>query len=169
MYARMSDSRSVLKSHELCSCASLVDKEGRIYVPKQLQKHTTTWYHEMLMHPSETWMELTIAHHYTWKGMRKTVKHVCSRCDSCQHNKCRHSKLRKLNPKDPKVVPWQMVCINLIGPYPIGEINKDKKGKVISDTLTTCWLDTELANRQRKKRWLLRGCYYYFQFKASSK
>jgi hypothetical protein len=56
----------------------VVDKEGCIYVPKQLQKRTTTWYHEMLMHPGETQTELTIAHHYTWKGMRKTVKHVCS-------------------------------------------------------------------------------------------
>jgi hypothetical protein len=45
--------------------------------------------------------------------------------------------LGKLNPKDPKVIPWKTVCINLIGPYPIGEIKKDKNGKVISDTLTT--------------------------------
>jgi hypothetical protein len=45
--------------------------------------------------------------------------------------------LGKLNPKDPKVVPWETVCIDLIGPYPIGKIKKDKNGKVISDTLTT--------------------------------
>jgi hypothetical protein len=90
-----------------------------------------------IVHPGETRTELTIAHHYTWKGMRKTVQHVCSRCDSCQHNKRRHPKLGKLNPKDPEVVPWQTVCIDLIGPYPIGEIKKDKKGKVVSDTLTT--------------------------------
>jgi hypothetical protein len=85
----------------------------------------------------KTWMELTIAHHYTWKGMRKTVKHVCLRCDSCQHNKRGHLKLGKLNPKDHEVIPWETVCIDLIGPYPIGEVKKDRTGKVISDTLTT--------------------------------
>jgi hypothetical protein len=131
------DYSKVTRKHGDYDYELVVDKEGRIYVPKQLQKRTATWYHEMLMHPGETRTELTIAHHYTWKGMRKTVKHVCSRCDSCQHNKRRHPKLGKLNPKDPEVVPWQTVCIDLIGPYPIGEIKKDKKGKVISDTLTT--------------------------------
>jgi hypothetical protein len=55
----------------------MVDKEGCIYVPKQLQEQACTWYHEMLMHPSKTQTELTIAQHYTWKGMCKTVKHVC--------------------------------------------------------------------------------------------
>jgi hypothetical protein len=44
--------------------------------------------------------------------------------------------LGKLNPKDPEVVPWETVCINLIGPYPIGEIKKVKNGKVISDKLS---------------------------------
>jgi hypothetical protein len=57
----------------------MVDKDGYIYVPKQLQKHTCTWYHETLMHPSKTQTELSIAHYCTlWKGMCKTVKHVCS-------------------------------------------------------------------------------------------
>ena len=39
----------------------------------------------------------------------------------------------KLYPKDPEVVPWEMVCINLISPYPIGDVKKDGNGKVISN------------------------------------
>jgi hypothetical protein len=47
------------------------------------------------------------------------------------------------------VIPWETVCIDLIGPYPIGEIKKDKNGKVISDTLTTLHAMTmvDLATR----------------------
>jgi DNA-binding transcriptional regulator/RsmH inhibitor MraZ len=60
------DYSKVTRKHGDYDYELVVDKEGRIYVPKQLQKHTTTWYHEMLMHPGKTRMELTIAHHYTW-------------------------------------------------------------------------------------------------------
>jgi hypothetical protein len=52
--------------------------------------------------------------------------------------KCRKtSQVGKLKSKDPEMVPWETVCIDLISPYPIGKIKKDKNGKVISDTLTT--------------------------------
>jgi hypothetical protein len=65
----------------------VVDNNRCIYIPKQLQQHACMWYHQMLMHPSKTQTELTITQHYMWKGMCKTVKHVCLRCDSCQHSK----------------------------------------------------------------------------------
>jgi hypothetical protein len=91
------------------------------------------WYHKMLMHPGKTQTELTIAQHYTWKVMHKTVQYVCSQCNSCQHSKRQHPKLGKLNPKDPEVVLlWETVCIDLISPYPIGDVKKDDNGKVIS-------------------------------------
>jgi hypothetical protein len=45
--------------------------------------------------------------------------------------------LGKLNPKDPEVVPWETVCINLISPYPIGNVKKDSDGKVISNMCST--------------------------------
>ena len=52
-----------------------------------MQKPVTEWYHGVLMHPGETRTELTIGQHYTWKGMRKTIQSVCSRCQACQLNK----------------------------------------------------------------------------------
>jgi hypothetical protein len=32
------------------------------------------------------------------------------------------------------LVPWETVCIDLIGPYTIGKVKCNKDGKVISDT-----------------------------------
>ena len=111
------------------------DTQRHICIPKQLQERAIMWYHRMLMHPGETCMELTMAYHYIWKGMRKTV--VCSCCDSCHKNKRWHPKLGILNPKNPELVPWETVCIDLIGPYTISKVKYDKDGKqVISDTHT---------------------------------
>jgi hypothetical protein len=36
--------------------------------------------------------------------------------------------------KKPEVVPWETVCIDPIGPYPIEDIKNDANSKVISDT-----------------------------------
>ena len=64
-------------SYELVTC------EDCIVLPKALQKKAVEWYHAMLLHPGETRMEITMAQHYTWKGMHKTVQSVCSRCQAC--------------------------------------------------------------------------------------
>jgi hypothetical protein len=77
-----------------------------------------------LMHPGETRTELTMGQHYTWKGMRKTVQEkgmrktvqdVCKKCGSCQLNKPKLQKLGHLPEKEPETIPWDRVCINLIG------------------------------------------------------
>ncbi len=99
----------------------LFTKDGKIVVPKTLQKKAVQFYHALLMHPGETRTELTIAQHFTWKGMRKTVQSVCKNCSSCQLSKPRLQKLGKLPPKSAEIVPWETVCIDLIGPYTIGK------------------------------------------------
>ena len=52
-----------------------------------------------------------------WKGLRKTVKDVCSRCDECQCTKHTKKKYRHLPPKEAEVIPWETLCIDLICPY----------------------------------------------------
>jgi len=53
--------------------------------------------------------------------MRATVQWVCCRCQSCQLNKPKPTKLGHLPEKEAEMVPWERVCIDLIGPYTIGE------------------------------------------------
>ena len=103
---------------------TLVTKDGKIVLPKALQKKAVEWYHQVLMHPGETRTELTMGQHYTWKGMRKTVQDVCQRCQACQLNKPKLRKLGHLPPKIPTEIPWDTLCIDLIGPYTIGDEEK---------------------------------------------
>jgi len=127
----------------------LITWNDRIVVPKSLQKKIVEWYHSILLHPGETRMELTIGQHYYWTNMKQTIKHVCGRCHVCQKTKPKTIKYGKLPEKDPEVIPWQKLCIDLIGPYTIG------KGKYASTLhcLTmidpaTGWFEiTEIADK----------------------
>ena len=62
--------------------------------------------------------------HYTWKGMRKTVEAVCKLCDACQRTKPKLRRLGHLPPKVPEEIPWERLCIDLVGPYKIGDPNR---------------------------------------------
>jgi len=54
------------------STYELITKNDKIYVPKSLQHKCAEWYHLTLMHPGEQRLELTIAQHCTWIGLRAT-------------------------------------------------------------------------------------------------
>ena len=103
----------------------LVTRDGKIYLPKALQRRATEWYHLYLLHQGETRVELTMGQHYCWKGMRKTVQQVCKACTTCKEFKKRSKKYGKLPPKpNPEAVPWHTLCIDLIGPYTFGKGEK---------------------------------------------
>lgn len=109
-------------------------KTDRIVVPTKLQRRAVEWYHTTLMHPGETRTEATIAQHFYWKGLRNTVLRVCKACDTCQRTKVSTIKYGQLPPKPrPEIVPWHTLCIDLIGPYKVGEditaMRKDKNGE----------------------------------------
>ena len=61
----------------------------------------------------------TISQHLTWQGLRNTVHDVCSKCDICQHTKHTKKKYGHLPPKVAETTPWDVLCIDLIGPYRI--------------------------------------------------
>jgi hypothetical protein len=111
----------------------LMYKETRIVVPNRLQKKAVTWYHNTLLHPGETRTEATIAQHFYWKGLRTDVLAICKRCDICQRTKKGLIKYGKLPvKKNEQLIPWHTLCIDLIGPYKIGDdIKKKVKGKIV--------------------------------------
>jgi hypothetical protein len=103
----------------------LYTKDVKIVIPQTLQKKAVKFHHELLMHPGKTRTELTMAQQVTWKGMHKTVIAICKKCKQCQLSKPKLRKLGKLPPKEPEVIPWETVCINLIGHYTIGKGKKE--------------------------------------------
>jgi hypothetical protein len=103
---------------------NLITRNGKIVIPSVLQRRAVEWYHTILMHPGETRMELTMAQHYYWKGMRNTINDVCKTCKTCQSTKSRYKKYGLLPEKEAEITPWKQVCIDLIGPYTIGKGDK---------------------------------------------
>jgi Integrase zinc binding domain/RNase H-like domain found in reverse transcriptase len=105
---------------------NLITRDNRIVIPQVLQRPGVKWYHELLMHPGATRTELTKGQHFIWKGMRKTIEDVCKRCGMCQMTKPKlRRRLGHLPPKTPEEIPWERLCIDLIGPYSVGNAKKN--------------------------------------------
>ena len=85
------------------------------------------WYHWYLCHPGETPTENTIRLHYWWDKLRDTVHDICTKCHTCQMTKKTFQKYGHLPEKVAEADPWDVLCIDLIGPYTIERKNKTKK------------------------------------------
>ena len=105
---------------------NIIYYNDRITVPKTLQKRILNWYHEILMHPGINRTELTIRQHFTWPKLHAEVEEVCKKCTTCQLTKKTKQKYGHLPPKKAEAIPWDTLCIDLIGPYKIDK--KSNKG-----------------------------------------
>ncbi len=65
----------------------VVCKDGRMIIPKPLQRCAVLWYHHYLQHPGRTRLEETMKATMYWKGMRSTIQSITKSCRSCQVNK----------------------------------------------------------------------------------
>jgi len=95
----------------------VICKDGKMVIPKSLQKRAVMWYHHYLQHPGHTRLEETLKAAMYWKGMRSTVRSYVKKCRSCQVNKRRAQKFGKLPAKLVIQKPWAVLCVDLIGPY----------------------------------------------------
>ncbi len=105
----------------------IVCQDGRMIIPKPLQRRAVLWYHHYLQHPGHTRLEETMKATMYWKGMRSTIRSLTKSCRSCQVNKKRHLKYGHLPSKIIITIPWWALCVDLIGPY----TSKGKDGTVI--------------------------------------
>jgi hypothetical protein len=65
----------------------VVCKDGRMIIPKPLQRHAVLWFHHYLQHPGHTRLEKTIKATLYWKGMRTSICPITKSCKACQVNK----------------------------------------------------------------------------------
>jgi len=105
----------------------LICKGNKIVIPESLQLRIVEWYHIQLCHPGQTRTEATINQHFTWKGLRKTVHQVCSKCHTCQVTKTSNKKYGHLPEKEAESQPWERLCVDLIGPYSFKDSKKINK------------------------------------------
>ncbi len=102
---------------QLVENKSCICHEGKLVIPKPLQRRATIWYHHYLQHPRHTRLEETMKAAIYWKGMRITIRSITRSCKTCQVNKKRSLKYGHLPSKIVICIPWEALCVDLIGPY----------------------------------------------------
>ena len=79
----------------------------------------------MLAHPGMNCTEETIRQHFWWPKMREMINDYVEKCDICQRFKKQKKNYGHLPPKDAEAIPWQILCVDLVGSYTI----QQKKGE----------------------------------------
>ena len=92
-----------------------------------LQARALQWYHHYLQHPGVSRLEETLVTVMYWPGLRANVRRHVKSCKRCQKGKRRSRQYGQVPPKIADQVPWQKVCVNLIGPYTL----KGLDGKIM--------------------------------------
>ena len=109
--------------------------KGKIYVPRSLRKQVLEWYHTYLMHPGASRTEETIKQHLYWPGLQENCKALTRTCLTCQLSKKQQRKYGHLPAKTAETKPWEILCVDLIGPYRIrrkGKKNSDLELKAVT-------------------------------------
>ncbi len=105
----------------------VVCKDGKMIIPKPLQRCTVLRYHHHLQHPGHMRLEETMNATMYWKAMRTIIRSLTKSCKTCQTNKKWKLKYGHLPSKTIITVPWRVLCVDLIGPYTL----KGKDGEII--------------------------------------
>jgi hypothetical protein len=102
---------------KLIENTTCVCKDSWLVIPKSLQVCAVKWYHHYLQHPGHTRLEETMNAAMNWKDMHTTIRSLTKSCKSCQVNSRRSQKYGHLPPKIVYTIPWEYLCVDLIGPY----------------------------------------------------
>ena len=102
---------------------SLICYSEKIAIPRTLRQHVVQWYHDNLCHPGQDRTEETIRQHFHWPTLRDDVQKLCNTCDVCQRTKNNKKKYGKLPMKVAEAEPWDVLCVDLKGPYTIKQPN----------------------------------------------
>ena len=130
---------------------SIIHYKDKVVIPLSLQTRMVTWYHEYLMHPGINRTERTIRQHFTWPSLTTDVTRIVGKCNTCQITKTNKRKIGHLPPKEAGCEPWEILCIDLIGPY---HINRRGKKDLTLHCMTmidpaTGWFEiTEIPGKQ---------------------
>ena len=111
-------------------------------MPATLQQRCVQWYHESLCHPGESRTEQIIRQHFTWKNLKGEVEKACKTCQICQLTKKKSIKYGKLPPKVAEAEPWDILCVDMIGPYKIQHATKKTKEEEPKPVELSLWAVT---------------------------
>ena len=101
-------------------------KISKVWIPANIRNDILSWYHAILCHPGQHTMIDTMSQHMFWRGMNKDIIKFVQSCPACQKRKSHRKTFAKLplNLQAPK--PWQVLSVDLVGPYKITDADKKK-------------------------------------------
>ena len=73
------DDDSIKQFHGAGKTYSLICKNGKIVIPKQIQQNLVERYHNLVCYQGEYRTKLTIGQYSHWKGLQKCVHNICSK------------------------------------------------------------------------------------------
>ena len=103
---------------------NLITCKDNIFIPSTLRSYVLHWCQTHLLHPRMNRTEATIRRHFYQPDIRDAVRKEVSNCDTCQRKIRPNKKYGKLPAKLSEEIPWNKLCVDLMGPYVI-----HRKGK----------------------------------------
>ena len=97
----------------------LITCKDKIVIPSILQSYVVHWYYTYFLHPGMARMEAMIFQHLYWPNIRDYARKEVNNCDTCQRTKRSNKKYGKLTANLDEEIPWNKLCVDLIGLYVI--------------------------------------------------
>jgi hypothetical protein len=109
--------KKIFEGHKLYVCTTT----AAIYVPTPLRAPLLQWYHTNLQHPGVKRMQATVRSSFYWPGIDAAITKLVRTCDICQQ--CKITAVKKYGkiplPLHNKLLPWEEVHVDLIGPWDV--------------------------------------------------
>ena len=108
-------------------------------------------YHTYILHPGLDRTEAMIHQHLYWTGIRDVFLKEVIEYDVCQRTEHSPSKYGVLPPKLEEELPWNKLCVDLIGPYKICRKVRDRiifKFVTMMDPVTA-WFEITQYNENK--------------------
>jgi hypothetical protein len=119
---------------------SVLTLNGKIFIPTAIRNPVIDWYHQHLCHPGDTRIEATLRNTMTWPGLTRNIKSFCKTCKLCQFNKKTRKQYGKIPVKMAEVMPWEIVQVDLIGPWKVKTPSGVKTQRCLTSIYTvTSW------------------------------
>ena len=97
--------------------------QWRIALPESMLEETVHWFHQVMGHPGQDRLRYTLQDRYHHYLLRRTIDKY--KCEDCLRHKLVGKGYGLLPEREMRIVPWEEVAIDLIGPWTIKVNNKN--------------------------------------------
>ena len=98
---------------------------------KQLETQVVELCDNALCYPREIRTKLRISQHLYWKNLYKTIHEICTNYKADQFLKRNKKQYGKGPPQKAEAIPWDTLCVDLIGIYQFSPKGGGKKFEIL--------------------------------------